>query len=168
MLRKFGIIAVLALLVTAFAAVPALAVDPISITRDGGLHFQGTPTVTADKSGDTATLTADANVAGAGETASATLTADATLTAGCINRGAKGQEPSGLQTTTTPVVGTETVNTRQGRASFDVDATASIPADFTCPDRMQETLVSANFTNVTLTVTSQTGTTTAFFPDIDP
>src|SRR5215212_5886108 len=109
-MRKIGIIAVLSLMALALAAVPALAVTPDTITRTGGLHFQGTPTVTADKSGDTATLTADANVAGAGETASATLTADATLTAGCINRGAKGQEPSGLQTTTTPVVGTETVN----------------------------------------------------------
>lgn len=39
---------------------------------------------------------------------------------------------------------------------------------FTCPDQMVPVLVSATFTNITLTVTSQTGTTTAFFPDIDP
>ena len=39
---------------------------------------------------------------------------------------------------------------------------------FTCPDQMVPVLVSVTFTNITLTVTSQTGTTTAFFPDIDP
>jgi hypothetical protein len=168
MLRKIGIIAVLSLMALALAAVPALAVDPISITRSGGLHFVGTPTVTADKSGDTATLTADAEVAGAGTTATATLTADATVVAGCINPGSKDQQPSGLQETTTPVVGTETINTRQGRGTFSVDATASIPEDFSCPRPMRETLVSATFTDVTLTVTSQTGTTTAFFGTIDP
>ncbi len=33
---------------------------------------------------------------------------------------------------------------------------------------MTPVLLSVMFTNVTLTVTSQTGTTTALFPDIDP
>ena len=33
---------------------------------------------------------------------------------------------------------------------------------------MEETLVSVLFTDVTLTITSQTGTITATFPDLDP
>ncbi len=40
MLRKFGIIAVLALLVTAFAAVPALAAP--KTTPTSGVHFTNT------------------------------------------------------------------------------------------------------------------------------
>src|SRR5215217_7818947 len=120
MLRKLGIIAVLSLIVTALAAVPALAVAPTTVTSTGGLHVcQGsTLDVTADKTtgpNGSATLTATGEVCGAGTTATATLTADATATVGCINRGSKDQEPSGLQETVTPVVGTETFNTRQGR-----------------------------------------------------
>ena len=169
MLRKFGIIAVLSLLAVAFAAVPALAVNPTNITQSGGLHFVGTPTVTATKSGQTAFLTSNFEVAGAGTTAQATLSADAVATVGCINRGSKNQEPSGLQETTTTVTGSEEFNTRQGRGRFDVDTNAvGVPSTFECPPPMTETLVSTTFTNITLTITSQTGSITATFPDIDP
>ena len=175
-MRKIGIIAVLSLLVTAFAAVPVLAqtvgpVEPTSITQDGGLHFcQGTtPTVTATKEGQTAFLTSNFEVCGAGSTATATLSADAVATAGCITKG--GGEPRGLQTTVTPVVGSGTFETRAGRSGpQSVQTTAvTIPSTFECPSaNQQEVLVSVLFTDVTLTVTSQTGTTTAFFGDIDP
>jgi hypothetical protein len=170
MLRKFGIIAVLSLIAVAVAAVPALAVNPTNITQSGGLHFVGTPTVTATKSGQTAFLTSNFEVAGAGTTANAVLSADAVATVGCINRGSKNQEPSGLQTTTQPVIGSGSFDTRQGRSGKQSVSTsaATIPSTFTCPDQMTPTLVSVTFTNVKLTVTSQTGTTTAFFPDIDP
>jgi hypothetical protein len=170
MLRKFGIIAVLSLIAVAVAAVPALAVNPTNITQSGGLHFVGTPTVTATKSGQTAFLTSNFEVAGAGTTANAVLSADAVATVGCINRGSKDQEPSGLQTTTQPVIGSGSFATRQGRSGPQKVSTsaATIPSTFTCPDQMTPTLVSVTFTNVKLTVTSQTGTTTAFFPDIDP
>jgi hypothetical protein len=170
MLRKFGIIAVLSLIAVAVAAVPALAATPTSIDQSGGLHFVGTPTVTATKSGQTAFLTANFEVAGAGTTANAVLSADAVATVGCINRGSKDQEPSGLQTTTQPVSGSGSFDTRQGRSGKQSVSTSAvtIPASFTCPDQMQPTLVSVLFTNVTLTVTSQTGTTTAHYADIDP
>ena len=174
-MRKIAIWGVLALMVTALAAVAAQAAtvgpEPGTVTsQTGGLHFVGTPTVTATKSGQTAFLTSNFEVAGAGTTAQATLSADAVATVGCINRGSKGQEPSGLQTTTEPVTGTASFDTRQGRSGKQSVSTSAvtIPSTFTCPDRMVPTLVSVNFTNVTLTVTSQTGTTTAFFPDIDP
>src|SRR5215208_4336180 len=174
MLRKFGIIAVLSLIVTALAAVPALAVAPTSVTSTGGLHVCENTTldVTATKTtgpNGSAFLTATGEVCGAGTTATATLSATATSTVGCINRGSKNQEPSGLQETTTTVTGSEEFNTRQGRGRFDVDTNAvGVPSTFECPPPMTETLVSTTFTNITLTITSQTGSITATFPDIDP
>ena len=41
-------------------------------------------------------------------------------------------------------------------------------APFACPDRMVPVLVSVIFHDVTLTITSQTGTITAFHGDLDP
>ena len=174
-MRKIAIWGVLALLVTALAAVAAQAatVGPVAATsteRTGGLHFVGTPTVTATKTSTSAFLTANGEVAGAGSTGgTANLSSTALVTTGCINRGSQGQQPSGLQRSTQFPSGTVTFpTTRQGRGSFTVSTQAVTTAGRTCPDQMQPVLVGVTFTDITLTVTSQTGTTTAFFPDIDP
>lgn len=159
-IRRMSVAAALALAIAAtLMATAALGQQ--------GLHFVGTPTVTATKTDTSAFLTARGEVAGAGTTATATLSANATVTTGCINRGAKDQQPSGLQQTTTTVAGTTTFNTRQGRGTFTV-STEPITLDRTCPDRMTPVLVSVVFTDVTLTVTSQTGTITQSFGTIDP
>jgi hypothetical protein len=60
MLRKFGIIAVLSLLVTAFAAVPALAQEGAHFTRNGE------PVCTITGSGATATVNCTSELAGLG------------------------------------------------------------------------------------------------------
>jgi hypothetical protein len=160
-----ALVLVIAGLVT---AATALAVAPTSITQSGGLHFVGTPDVTATKTDTSAFLTATGEVAGAGTSATATLSATAEVTTGCINRGSKDQQPSGLQTTETTTAGQLTFQTRSGRGTFTV-STVPVPLPGrTCPDQMTPVVVSATFTNVALTVTSQTGTTTAIFPDIDP
>ena len=158
--RRLSVAAVLAL---------AIAATLMATAAFGqqGLHFVGTPTVTATKTATSAFLTASGEVAGAGTTATATLSANATVTTGCINRGSQGQQPSGLQQTTTTVSGTTTFNTRQGRGTFTV-STEPITLDRTCPDQMVPVLVSVVFTDVTLTVTSQTGTITQSFGTIDP
>ena len=144
----------------------ALAVAPDSITRTGGLHFVGQPDVTATVTSTSATLTATGEVAGAGTTASATLSATAAVTRGCVNRGSKGQEPSGLQRSFETTTGSVTFRTRSGRGSFSVTTDTITTEGFDCPDRMTPVLVNVTFTDITLTVTSQTGTTTATFPDI--
>src|ERR671939_244033 len=153
----------LAALIGAVAAIStaAFAVGPTSVTQTGGLHFVGTPDVTATKTDTSAFLTATGEVAGAGPTATATLSATADVTRGCINRGSQGQQPSGLQRSFTTTTGSQTFNTRSGRGSFDVSTNPVSVAGFTCPDRMTPVLVGVTFTDVTLTVTSQTGTTTA-------
>ena len=172
-MRKIGIIAVLSLLVTAFAAVPALSVTPSSVTTTGGLHFctdAAAPTVEAVKTGDTAFLTTSGTVCGAGTTAEATLSATALVTVGCITPSGS-NEPKGLQTFEETTVGSQTFNTRQGRGEFTV-TTGEITAPsggFDCPSRQQtEVLVSVIFNDPLLTINAQTGTITATFPDIDP
>jgi hypothetical protein len=172
MLRRLGIIAVLSLIVTALAAMPALAVPPSSVTQTGGLHVcEGSALdVTADKT-DGAFLTATGEVCGAGRTATATLSATAEATVGCVTRG--GGTPMGLEEAATGTTGEATFRTRQGRAEFDVstDPITIEDFDFQCPSAQQtEVLVGpVNFTDITLTITSQTGTITATgFGDIDP
>ena len=172
MLRRIGIIAVLSLIVGAIAAVPALAVPATTVEETGGLHVcQGsalaiTPTTTdAGK-----ILTATGEVCGAGPTATATISANAGATVGCVTRG--GGEPSGLEEVSTAVVASQTFETRAGRGNVDVSTEGLTIEDFAfeCPSRQQtEVLIGpVTFTDVTLTITSQTGTITATFPDIDP
>jgi len=170
-MRKIGIIAVLSLLVTAFAAVPALAVAPTSVTQTGGLHVCENTTldVSAVKVGDTAFLTTSGEVCGAGTTAAATLNATALVTVGCITPSGS-NEPKGLQTFEETTVGSQTFQTRSGRGSFSFNTSeVGIPSTFSCPSaNMTPTVVSVTFTDIVLTITSQTGTITATFPDIDP
>jgi|SRR5215212_4993112 hypothetical protein len=170
MLRKFGIIAVLSLFVTAIAAIPALAVAPSSVTQTGGLHVcEGSAlAVTPTKTDTTAFLTATGEVCGAGTTATATLSANATVVTGCVNPGSKNQQPKGLERTTTTTAGTQTFNTRSGRGTVNVSTTGITLPGRTCPPPDEPVVVSVTFTDVTLTITSQTGTITATFPDIDP
>ena len=139
----------------------AFAVPPTNVERTGGLHFVGTPDVT--RTADNR-LVVTGEVAGAGRTATATLTGDAIVTQGCVNRG--GNEPRGLQTTTEDIAVTDTFNTRQGRGTFDLQFEATGDPNFECPSRnMQEVVVDVAFTNLVLTVTSQTGTIVTELPD---
>jgi hypothetical protein len=170
-MRRIGIVAVLATLLMAFSASAALAVAPTSVTQTGGLHVcEGTVLdVTADKT-DGAFLTATGEVCGAGRTATATLSATAEATVGCVTRG--GGEPMGLEDVSTATAASETFRTRAGRGAVDVSTEPLNIGDFDfeCPSAQQtEVLIGPiNFTGNTLTITSQTGTITATFPDIDP
>src|SRR5215218_9466204 len=172
-MRKIGIIAVLALMVTALAAVPALAATTASatathITRTGGLHFVGSPTVTATLLNNTSTLSATGEVAGAGSTGgTANLSATAIVTRGCLTP-PQNNEPSGLVRTSETTSGTVNFpTTRNGRGSFTVSTTPITIAGFSCPSaNMTPVLLRVTYTNITLTVTSQTGSTTATFPDL--
>jgi hypothetical protein len=106
-------------------------------------------------------------VAGAGTSASGSLTYDVTITTGCINPGSKDQEPSGLQSTTTSVNQTFTLQvTRQGRATINETTEAPTTGGRDCPRPMQATVVSVVYTNVNLTINSQTGTLTAHWDSV--
>jgi hypothetical protein len=105
------------------------------------------------------------NVSGLGQatTATATLTATATVTTGCINRGAMGTQPSGLERTTTTVTQTQTVNVEGGRATFDIVASLPNASQLrTCPDGMTPVIVCSTFTNVSIAVVPNSGPSRTF------
>jgi hypothetical protein len=170
MLRKFGIIAVLSLLVTALVAVPALAQSGHFVTGGGNA-----PTVTGpDANGD---LDISGKVAGLGGTTFEVIaTADAQATYACRTGGgefpnaANKQDVGGVVTATTGPQPTP----RNGQATFDL--TLNPPTStLTCPPGQTRVLVSVSYTNLTLTleedgVTSDTETidgefSEVFFPD---
>ncbi len=141
MLRKFGIIAVLSLLVTAFAAVPVLA--------QAG-HFVGTPTCR-----DIGTqIQCSGKVAGLGGTtfdivASATGTASVT----CTNPAGNVAPGQSFTTTSTGSLG-PTPTPRNGQFQFRnlTSATPTAPAG-SCPNPMwRATVTDVQFTTATLTL----------------
>jgi hypothetical protein len=188
-LKKIGIpIATIAsaimLLAPAILSTGAFAIDPITTTKDRGLHFVGDPQLTVNKEFDendrviSASLSASGEVAGAGTGGDATLSATAEVTQGCLtneppgNPGGGQNEPSGLQTTDTTVTGSETFTTENGRGTFSVttEAITTPTEDFSCPSAQQtEVLVSVLFTDITLTITTNEGKEiTATYADQDP
>jgi hypothetical protein len=169
--KRLGLMGLLSLIIAAIAAIPALAVAPTSVTQTGGLHVcEGTALdVTASKT-DGAFLTATGEVCGAGRTATAVLSATVEATVGCVTRG--GGTPMGLEEVATGTTGEVTIRTRSGRGAFTVstDPVTIEDFDFECPSAQQTEVIvgSVTFTDITLTITSQTGTITATFPDLDP
>ncbi|GLC26555.1 hypothetical protein [Roseisolibacter agri] len=139
-------------------------VEATSTERDGGLHFVGVPDLTVETGDGGVYLQSTGEVAGAGKTATARLSAEVSVLSGCLNRGSKNQEPSGLDRSTSQTAGEVTFNTRSGRGTFTVETEPV--SGRSCPDTMDPVVISATFTNVVLTVTSSSKTTTAYFEDI--
>src|SRR5919112_4315725 len=143
MLRKFGIIAVLSLLVTAFAAVPVLA-------QSG--HFVGTPTCTDEGT----QVQCTGKVAGLGGTTFEITVdaADAIATVECTNPG--GNVAPG-QDTTVDVAGTTDPQPtpRNGQFRFNIltDDPEPLPATPTCPNNQwTPNIVDVTFTDATVTL----------------
>jgi hypothetical protein len=89
-MRKIGIIAVLALMVTALAAVPAMAATTIDFSNaPSGAHFKGAARPSCSINGTTVTCSSY-QIAGVGNTnADATLRVNYTATVDCRNHGGK-------------------------------------------------------------------------------
>ena len=143
MLRKIGIIAVLSLLVTAFAAVPVLA-------QSG--HFVGTPTCTDEGT----QVQCTGKVAGLGGTTFEITVdaADAIATVECTNPG--GNVAPG-QDTTVDVAGTTDPQPtpRNGQFRFNIltDDPEPLPATPTCPNNQwTPNIVDVTFTDATVTL----------------
>ena len=153
--ESFKKIALRSAIASAFVvmATTIASIAPMTAFAQSGLHFVGD--VNSDVSGSTVTVSGE--VAGAGKTATATLTGTADVTQGCVNKG--DNEPKGLRTTTEDISVSDTFNTRSGRGSFSLSFTAEGDPDFECPSaNMREVTVGVEFNDLTLTVTSQTGT----------
>lgn len=132
-------------LLIALAASPAFA----------GAHYQVGP-ICVDNGNGTVTCTGD--IAGLGnENIDVKVTASGTTT--CENRGKKpptGQEPSGLDTTSSGVA--SNVRVKNGRATYDVTTAAENP----CPDQM---IAITTFTQATITVIQPAGTSNVVLED---
>src|SRR5215208_4986510 len=138
MLRKFGIIAVLSLLVTAFAAVPALAATIVNFENaPQGAHFaQGQAAPTCTLSGLTVTCTGT-QIEGVGNTnATVNLAVTSTFTGTCTNPGGHLVEPFTEQETTTT---TSTIqSTRNGALIVNPQTATAVSSEeflakFECP-----------------------------------
>ena len=141
-MRKFGIIAVLALMVTALAAVPALA-------QSG--HFVGTPTCTDEGT----TVECTGKVAGLGGTTfQIDVAAPGIATVECTNPG--GNVAPGQDTEVDVAGTTEPLPTpRSGQYVFGItsDDPEPLPATPTCPNEMwTPNIVDVEFTEATLTL----------------
>ena len=147
-MRKFGIIAVLSLLVTAFAAVPALAVTTVNLENaPQGAHFaRGAAAPVCTLSGLTVSCTGT-TIGGVGNTnATVNLAVTSTFTGTCQNPGSKSKtvEPFTEQetTTTTSVI----TSTRNGQLIVPAQTATGVSseeflADFSCPNPNWEATV---------------------------
>lgn len=104
----------------------------------------------------------DVSGLGGATTATATLTGTAEITTGCINRGAAGTQPSGLERSTEDVLETQTVNVEGGRATFTFETDFVAEEIRTCPDGMTEVIVCASFTDLSLEVVPNSGPSRTF------
>jgi hypothetical protein len=140
-MRKFGIIAVLSLLVVALAAVPAIAANP---------HFVGTPECTDN--GQTITCTGSAAGLG-GQDVRVVVRAEGTADVVCISPG--GNRAPG-QDTSVSAAGSQTIeDPKNGRINFRV--TTAAPQDpnpaQVCPNRRWDAnITNVNFTSVTISI----------------
>src|SRR5215208_6786618 len=142
-MRRVGIIAVLSMLLLAFAASAALAQNEHFIRASGSLNNNGTLTVSFKEAG-----------LGTNQNITYVLSADATATYVCVNRG--GANPSAQNKTTVagPVSSTGTFNSgKNGQVTASLTVSPP-PSDITCPPGQSLELASVSYTNVVLTDTT--------------
>src|SRR5215207_2160448 len=142
-MRRVGIIAVLSMLLVAFAASAALAQNEHFVRASGSLNNDGSLTVNFKEAG-----------LGTNQLIDYALTADATATYVCVNRG--GANPSAQNKTTVsgPVIATGTFSSgKNGQVTASLTVSPP-PSDISCPPGQSLELASVIYTNVTLTKTT--------------
>jgi hypothetical protein len=142
-MRRVGIIAVLSMLLLAFAASAALAQNEHFIRASGSLNNNGTLTVSFKEAG-----------LGTNQNITYVLSADATATYVCVNRG--GANPSAQNKTTVagPVSSTGTFNSGKNGSVTASLTLSPPPSDISCPRGQSLELASVSYTNVVLTDTT--------------
>jgi hypothetical protein len=148
MLRKIGIIAVLALMVLALAAVPALAQSVHFVTGGGNA-----PTATGPNA-DTSDLVLTGKVAGLGGTTfEIEATANCTANYACQNRGGEFPNDPKKQSVSAIVGDTTGPLPTPKNGSFRFRLTLEAPeSTLTCPGRQVVVLTSVSYTNVLITL----------------
>jgi hypothetical protein len=139
-MRKIGIIAVLALMVTALAAVPALAVNP---------HFTKASASGPNASGN---LVVSFKIAGLGanETITVTTTGQASGQYACINRGGNHPQASNKEDFAGPVSASgDFTSDKNGNVTGSLTLTPP-PTTLTCPGNQQLVLANVTYTDVSV------------------
>src|ERR687897_2448713 len=142
-MRRVGIIAVLSMLLVAFAASAALAQAPHFIRASGSINNDGSLTVNFKEAG-----------LGTNQLINYTLTANATATYVCVNRG--GANPSAQNKTTVagPVSASGTFSSgKNGQVTASLTVSPP-PSDISCPPGQSLELASVSYTNIVLTDTT--------------
>jgi hypothetical protein len=142
-MRRVGIIAVLSMLLVAFAASAALAQNEHFIRASGSLNNNGSLTVSFKEAG-----------LGTNQNITYVLSADATATYVCVNRG--GANPSAQNKTTVagPVSSTGTFSSGKNGSVTASLTVSPPPSDISCPSGQSLQLAQVTYNNVTLTDTT--------------
>jgi hypothetical protein len=160
-MRKIGIIAVLSLLVTAFAAVPALAVTNFANAPSGAHYAQGSAEPVCTLSGLTVTCTGT-QIAGVGNTnATQTLAVTSTFTGTCSNPAGANNPNNPIEPFTeaeTTTTSNQLLPNRNGTLvvpAISATATSSeeFLATFECPNPQWEATVASTDVSFLYTLT---------------
>ena len=157
-MRKFGIIAVLSLLVTALAAVPALALTDFSNAPQGAHYANGSGEPTCTLSGLTVTCT-PTEIQGVGNTNATVVTSvTSTFTGVCHNPGVNSKvvEPfteSDTNTTSATIPSTRNGALRVPEQTATGTSSEEFLATFTCPNPLWEAEVTGTAISFTYSLT---------------
>jgi hypothetical protein len=158
MLRKIGIIAVLALMVTALWAVPALAVTNFANAPQGAHYARGQAEPICTVTGTTVTCTGTA-IEGVGNTnATVELAVTSTISGVCHNPGVNSKVVDPFSESVTEVTTSELTSTRNGRLVVPAQTTTGVStedflATFTCPNPNWTPEVTSNVLSYEYTLT---------------
>jgi uncharacterized protein YgbK (DUF1537 family) len=157
-MRKIGIIAVLSLLVTALAAVPALAVTDFSNAPQGAHYAQGFGEPVCTITGTTVTCT-ETQIAGVGNTnATVQLDVTSTISGVCHNPGVNSKVVEPFSESVTTTTSSELTSTKNGRLIVPAQTTTGAStedflATFTCPNPNWTPEVTSNVLSFEYTLT---------------
>jgi hypothetical protein len=141
MIKRFILLVSTFSAVTGLFAAQALADSP---------HFVGTPTESVSSTGSSITLSVSFKAAGLGNISQATffLTATAEGTFGCFTKSGNHPQATNKEGPAT-LTGSTTVDVRNGQTTGTVSVTLS--TSLTCPPGQHLAVISASFTDITLT-----------------
>jgi len=152
-MRKLGIIAVLALMVTALAAVPALAANP---------HFTRASASGPNASGN---LVVSFKIAGLGanEEILVTTTGQATGEYACINRGGNHPQASNKEAFAGPVSASGTFTSDKNGSVTGTLTLTPPPTTLVCPGGQKLVLANVSYTDVSVSGGGDTAPITGNF-----
>jgi hypothetical protein len=119
----------------------------------GGPHFQSIPTSSVSSDNGALTVTFDEAGLGNGDI-NYSLEADSVARFQCFNKGGKHPQAGNKETVNSEVATGATFKTKNGRVQASISSDPPSQGAFTCPPGQTVSLVSAAYTNIVLTDTT--------------